>query len=135
MLNDEAVSFSQLLGIMSQLIKQLLTWYLTNCDYEKMNECVFALVCFNDESEKLGASARCHLKYDSDGVGVVFKKDQKPENKYTGRTRPTSTQMNAGVLQSQQCRSEDLRVGLPNIAEQIAKKRKRIKRSRKDNKF
>ena len=107
MLGGWPVYFNQLLAIMSQLIKQLLTWYLTHCDYEKMNECVFALVCFNDESEKLGASARCHLKDDSDGVGVVFKKDNKPQSKYTGRTRPTSTQMNAGVLQSQQCRSEE----------------------------
>ena len=122
MLGGWPVYFNQLLAIMSQLIKQLLTWYLTHCDYEKMNECVFALVCFNDESEKLGASARCHLKDDSDGVGVVFKTTgHKPENKYTGRTLPTKRQMNAGVLQSQQRRSE----GLQNIAEQIVKKVKR----------
>ena len=121
MLGGWPVTFIQLLGIISQLIKQLLTWYLTNCDDEKMNDCVSALVCFNCASKSLGARARCHLKYDSDGVahGVVFRTTgHKPENKYTRRTRPTKTQMNTGVLQSQQRRSD-------NIVLRIGKKVKR----------
>ena len=124
MLGGWPATFPQMLGAMCQLIKQLLNWYLNECDDEEMNACVSALVCFNEESKKLGGSARCHLKDDSfygRFTVVIQLTGYKPEYKYTNRTLPTWKQMETGVLQSQQSRSE----GLRNIAEGIGKRRKR----------
>ena len=90
---------------MNQLIKQLLTWYLT---HDKVHECVQALVCFNEQGTILGSSARCYLSHNSAGWAdsVKFKlSGLEPEKKYT---KPTHKQSDARVCGSQKRRSEDL---------------------------
>ena len=90
---------------MNQLIKQLLTWYLT---HDKVYECVQALVCFNEEGTFLGSSATCYLSHNPAGRAdrVIFKlPGLEPEKKYTN---PTHAQSDAGVCGSQKRRSEDL---------------------------
>ena len=71
-LNGSDITFHGLLFVMNQLIKQLLTWYLT---HDKVHECVQALVCFNEQGTILGSSARCYLSHNSAGRAdrVIFK--------------------------------------------------------------
>ena len=93
---------------MAQLIKQLLTWYRT---HDKAYDCVQAMVCFSWEGIALGAKARCYLSHGSseraDGVVIsLFGHD--PKLKYTGRAKPTKTQMNASVLSSQKRRNDEM---------------------------
>ena len=57
-LNGSDITFHGLLFVMNQLIKQLLTWYLT---HGKVFEVVQALTCFNRQGASLGSKATCYL--------------------------------------------------------------------------
>ena len=103
-LNDSDITFNSLLFVMFQLIKQLLTWYLT---HDKVHECVQALVCFNREGTFLGSSAMCYLSHNSSGRAdrVIFKlPGLDPKMKYR---KPTHAQSDARVCGSHKRRSED----------------------------
>ena len=60
---------------------------------------VQAMVCFDSEGSALGAKAICYLSYDPSGTtdGVVFKViGRDPTDKYSGKNKPTKTQLDAG---------------------------------------
>ena len=54
------IPFHGVLHVLNQLIKQLLTWYLT---HGKVYEVVQALICFNKQGTLLGSKAACYLSY------------------------------------------------------------------------
>ena len=103
------------MGAMAQLVKQVLTWHLTNGN---AHDCVQAMVCFKSEGSALGAKAICYLSHDSSGTadGVVIALNGcDPRMKYTGRSKPTkkqvvkqnnkSHQVQSQIIQSQQISS------------------------------
>ena len=59
-MNESAITFHGVLHVMSQLIKQLLTWYLT---HGMVNEVALALTCFNKQGASLGSKATCYLSH------------------------------------------------------------------------
>ena len=107
-LGDSPIKYGALMGAMAQLVKQVLTWHLTNGN---AHDCVQAMVCFNSEGSALGAKARCYLSHDSSGTadGVVIALNGcDPKMKYTGRSKPSKTQLVAGELASQKKRSDEM---------------------------
>ena len=107
-LGDSPITYSALMGAMAQLVKQVLTWHLTNGN---AHDCVQAMVCFNLEGSALGAKAICYLSHDSSGTadGVVFALNGcDPTMKYTGRSKPSKTQLAADELASQKRRSDEM---------------------------
>ena len=105
-LNGSKVKIGQLMGAMTQLMKQLMTNYVGKGD----PELVKAMIKFNEQSYILEADSRCMFTYDKDSGlfdGVIFKLSLKPEHKYTKKKRPTKTQSKTGVLSSLKRRSSD----------------------------
>ena len=105
-LNGSDITFHGLLIVMNQLIKQLLTWYLT---HGKVFEVVQALTCFNRQGASLGSKATCYLSHpnsDGEADNVIFKLyGLEPGRIYKNITR---RQSQTGVSASLKRRSEDL---------------------------
>ena len=105
-LNGLEVTIGQLMGAMTQLMKQLMTNYVGKGD----PELVKAMIKFNEQSDILEADSRCMFTYDKDSGlfdGVIFKLSLKPEHKFTNRTLPSHYQIEKGVLNSLTRRSSD----------------------------
>ena len=105
-LNGSDTTFHGLLFVMNQLIKQLLTWYLT---HGKVFEVVQALTCFNRQGASLGSKATCYLSYPNSAGqadNVIFKLyGLEPGRIYKNITHK---QLQTGVSASPKRRSEDL---------------------------
>ena len=96
------------MGAMSQLVKRVLTWKLTN---GYAHDSVQALVGFNSEGEALGAKAICylsHAKSSDTADAVVVALNGADPKKYTGRNQPSKNQLIAGELASQKKRSSEI---------------------------
>ena len=107
-LTGSSITFTALLGALAQLVTQVLTGHLTQ---GAAYDCVQAMVCFNTEGSTLGSKAICYLTNDPSGTadGVVFKVTGcDPTDKYSGKNKPTKTQLAAGELGSQKRRSNEL---------------------------
>ena len=106
-LNSSGTTFHGLLHVMSQLIKQLLTWYLT---HDKVYEVVQALICFNKQGTLLGSKATCYLSHPNSAGqadNVIFKLyGLEPGRIYKNITHKQSQ---TGVSASLKRRSEDLK--------------------------
>ena len=107
-LGGSSITYTALTGAMAQLVKQVLTWHLTN---GVAYDCAQAMVCFNSEGSALGAKAICYLSRDPSGTAdvVVFALHGcEPTQKYKGRNKPSKTQLAAGELTNQKRRSDEL---------------------------
>ena len=107
-LTGSSIAFTALMGALAQLVTQVLTGYLTK---GAAYDCVQAMECFNSEGSTMGAKAICYLSYDSSDAadGGVFKVTGcDPTDKYSGKNKPTKTQLAAGELGSQKRRSNEL---------------------------
>ena len=106
-LNRSGITFHGLLHVMSQLIKQLLAWYLT---HGKVFEVVQALACFNMQGASLVSKATCYLSYPNSAgepQNVIFKLyGFEPGRIYKNITHKQSQ---TGVSASLKRRSEDLK--------------------------
>ena len=101
-LTGSPIRFTALTGALAQFVTQVLTGYLTKgVVYDRVQ----AMVCFNSEGSTMGAQAICYLTYDSSDTadGVVLKVTGcDPTDKYSGKNKPTKTQLVAGELGSQE---------------------------------
>ena len=107
-LTASSIAFTALLGALAQLVTQVLTGHLAK---GAAYDCVQVMVCFNSEGSTLGAEAICYLSYDQSGTadGVVSKVTGcDPTDKYSGKNKPTKTQLAAGELGNQTRRSNEL---------------------------
>ena len=113
LLRGSAIKFTTLLGIVCNMVKQVLTWRLVN-GYR--HECIQALVAFNRQCLDLGAKAICYLSHDTTGAadGVTISlTGADPRMKYTGSHKGTKRQLAEGVLGSQARRSTDIGTIVP----------------------
>ena len=99
------IPFHGVLHVLNQLIKQLLTWYLT---HDKVFDVVQSLTCFNWQGAQLGSKATCYLSYPNSAGqadNVIFKLyGLEPERIYK---KITHVQSQTGVCASLKRRSED----------------------------
>ena len=106
-LTGSPIRFTALMGALAQLVTQVLTGHLTK---GVAYDCVQAMVCFTSEGSRLGAKSICYLSYDPPGTadGVVFKVTGcDPTDNYSGKNKPTKTQLATGELGSQKRRSNE----------------------------
>ena len=100
-LTGSPIAFTALTGALAQLVTQVLTGYLAK---GAVYDCAQAMVALISEGSTMGAKAICYLSYASSDTadGVVLKVTGcDPTDKYSGKNKPTKTQLAAGELGNQ----------------------------------